>query len=72
MSPQSKMEHLISLVQEYKKDFKTQEETYCEELQSRRMRASFHKPMSFEGLPTIKPKAELYLERIEAFLESAK
>ena len=81
LSPQAQLEHIIFLVREYEADLAKQES-----VQQRAVRANIgisqlhalrcvdaEDPISaptFINVPTIEPKAQVYLERIEAWLES--
>lgn len=72
MSPQAKLEHIIYLVREYEADISDQHKVAemavlkC----SMQMQLGISTSEKLAEIPSIEPKAQLYLERIEAFLES--
>lgn len=72
MSPQAKLEHIIYIVQQYEKDIRYQESVLVSQANMDALLISAELPTTSEPLRTIEPKAEVFLERIEAFLESTK
>jgi hypothetical protein len=69
MTPQSKLEHIIYLVRKYEEDVKCQGVVRDCTAYYNGLLAAAGSTESLDPIPTIQPKAELYLQRIEAFLE---
>ena len=70
MSPQSKLEHIIYLVREYEQDLIKQQDRQDCTTQINSMNLMSDEVFEDEvvDISTIQPKAQVYLERIEAFL----
>lgn len=79
LTPQAKIEHIIFLVREYEADITKQQQSIDDAIEIHTMQTSLCLSMGstietdtikHEPMPSIQPKAQVYLERIEAFLEN--